>query len=597
MRLKLSLSESIVGPVELSQQATYSWSIVENGSESNLACSNLNLNENCQLTLADVTGADLYWQPKDWSLDLNAVGTIKITYPEASQYPEQTIKFKIANRAIGPEMEEAEGSDIKMLEQMLWQLGISPQFSDKGKDGARIGSDRGGNAGQTKSCSGGSTSDRSVFYSGWAGCPEKSVSTEGMIRRFQGRSFDLNNLKGLTTSGNVDGTLNTATLSQLGNVWSHYSQAANGPEGRYTTTNLTADNWDVAINMLTTGGTIPYVDNTSYSIGASYTENEHTNVLNNFPEDANTLTIEGVIKAWVQQESDNIHWGGGSYQRTDYRMYEGAGDEQGSMGFNHIVWKRLYGPENACNDIRGYIGDASNVNMYEPVNSLYGLIVAGSQTNCLYANGLYQAFAQAGDNSYRDDIPEGQRPVAYCYETLESNSNCIANDNVRHAFTATVDDGIYLLGKALVGYNAGTGRPSTHYFGSRLLLSSRETTSDGNSYLPTMFGYWMSIKNKTQNDTQPGYIPYMNFLWASNQNGLDVDGDNIIGDNPATPDIIEGVIDGVSETEIPWCYSYGEKDWMSPNIISEPGRADRDAVKDDYKIDAEDDMNLRLGCI
>ncbi|MEY8214062.1 MAG: hypothetical protein RPR97_06200, partial [Colwellia sp.] len=227
----------------------------------------------------------------------------------------------------------------------------------------------------------------------------------------------------------------------------------------------------------------------------------------------------------------------------------------------------------------------------------------------------------------------------------------------KHKFTATKDEGIYLLGKAMQGYNAGTGNPDTHYFANKMLLSQRAKTSKG-EYLPTKFGYWMSLKNKSQKDSQPGYIPYMNFLWDSSQFGLDVNVDGVIGDNPATvgvveglvlnatevqlgvdinndsivgdnpatqgvnenilkliteteynvdlnndgrvgddpntPDVNEDIINGISETKIPWCYAFGEKDWMKPFSISAEGN--RDAKRVDYKNRAVAVIPKRLKC-
>jgi hypothetical protein len=641
VRLQITITDKFINEKELAQLDKLEWKISKKGrlckdykyTKDNGNCTVLEANSvfNKGIHPDYTNNYKFYWEPEEWTTDLDAEVQLLVTFKKDDEdkktFADKLVPFVIKSRVIKSldiKGKQTQGSDVQMLEEMLWQLGISPQFSDKGKDGARIGSDRGGSAGKTKSCDNKSTSKRYKFYSGWATCPIKNVSTEGMIRRFQGRSFDTENLKGLTTAGNIDGTLNSATLKQLKKVWSHYSQAINGLAAQYTDTNLAPANWVSAQTMLTTGGTIPYVDSTAYSITATYTTAEHTNTKINFPAAADTITIEGILRAWIFQESDNIHWGAGKYQRTDYRMYEGAGDEEGSMGFNHIVWKRLYGPENACNDLRGYIADISNVNMYIPVNSLYGLVVAGSQSNCNWANGLYRSYSDTSTTTYKKSIPEDERPKAYCFETTASNSNCISN-GTKYSFSATEDAGIYLLGKAMVGYNAGTGTPVTHYFGDSMLLSTRQKTKAGD-YMPTKFGYWMSMKNNSQKDNHAGYIPYMNFIWASNQFGLDVNADTFIGDNPATAGTVEGlilnatetelgmdinndklvgdnpatqdvnenilkliteteygvdlnkdgrvgddpltqdvnedIINGISETGVPWCYAYGEKDWM-----------------------------------
>jgi hypothetical protein len=51
-----------------------------------------------------------------------------------------------------------------------------------------------------------------------------------------------------------------------------------------------------------------------------------------------------------------------------------------------------------------------------------------------------------------------------------------------------------------------------------------------------------------------------------------------------------------NENLIPWCFLYGEKDWISPYTISEPGRPDRLASFEDYKADAAGVSDLMKGC-
>ncbi|UXD86200.1 hypothetical protein [Thalassolituus hydrocarboniclasticus] len=635
VRLKLTLNQSSLSTEDQTEIPNIIWTFGQAGR----VCTDMNMladNSNCQVLplgfeyqRADNTATTeneqftVFWEPLDWTLGMNVIATARtdngdrvvtaeshgttLTVP----YPESRFELLLSTRILGPAAdgeELTEGSDVKMLEQMLWQLGVSPQYGYPGKDGARIASRRsssGEGTINTTDCGGHAANDRSVFYSDWNGCNDNgSVSTEGMLRRFQGRSFDApveiepgrsayTNLKGLTTVGNINGSLNQETLNQLQKVWTHFYTAvsAHANTGQYTTTNLPDNAWAAVRTMLSTGGVIPYNGNAGYNITASYDNDDHMAVITNFPAAARDITTDGVIRAWVKQESENIHWGGGSYQRTDYRMYEGSGDDEGSMGFNHIVWKRLYGTETDCNEVRGFIGDTTNVNMYNPVNSLYGLVVAGAHASCRSSNGLFRSF---NDASYVQNIAEADRPVAYCYEAIATASTAanrcssITGDNRSvHIFNATQDTGMHLLGKAMVGYNAGTGRPSTNYFGDRMLGSTRAVTSSGD-YVKTRFGYWMAIKHHTQADTDPGYLPYTTYIWPSYQNGLDLNGNGVIEN---TPDA-----DGVIEANTPWCYAYGELDWMNPKTMREPGRPDRDYRKQDYFDDAVDDISIRVGC-
>jgi hypothetical protein len=109
----------------------------------------------------------------------------------------------------------------------------------------------------------------------------------------------------------------------------------------------------------------------------------------------------------------------------------------------------------------------------------------------------------------------------------------------------------------------------------------------------TRFGYWMAIKGHTQTDTQPGYLPYTTYIWPNN-----LPGEAGLGLNLNNDDIISNVAnaDGIIEANTPWCYGYGELDWMSPFTVQEIGLPDRDARKLDYLIRAQIDIQFRVRC-
>ena len=53
-------------------------------------------------------------------------------------------------------------------------------------------------------------------------------------------------------------------------------------------------------------------------------------------------------------------------------------------------------------------------------------------------------------------------------------------------------------------------------------------------------------------------LPYRTYIWEGGK-GVDTNKDGHIGDNPTTPDIVEGA----DEKETSWCFAYGEKEWMA----------------------------------
>jgi hypothetical protein len=83
---------------------------------------------------------------------------------------------------------------------------------------------------------------------------------------------------------------------------------------------------------------------------------------------------------------------------------------------------------------------------------------------------------------------------------------------------------------------------------------------------------------------------------------VDVNKDGKIKDITANPEVTPPVA-GVIETTVPWCFKYGEEEWMSPIEISSTSVVDgipvttkRRANFDDYFDEAKDDENLQVNC-
>jgi len=80
-------------------------------------------------------------------------------------------------------------------------------------------------------------------------------------------------------------------------------------------------------------------------------------------------------------------------------------------------------------------------------------------------------------------------------------------------------------------------------------------------------------------------------FWVGGK-GFDTDKDGHVGDNPATPNVVEGA----GEKETDWCFAYGEKEWMNPYEVKELGKPDRWSIFKDYLDDADDNDDLKMGC-
>jgi hypothetical protein len=186
--------------------------------------------------------------------------------------------------------------------------------------------------------------------------------------------------------------------------------------------------------------------------------------------------------------------------------------------------------------------------------------VAASADGCGSSRGLYWSYVEPDvAKGYASTISEVERPKAYCYldKDKDKATYCdreVVNKDHWKTYSATKVSGQELLGKAIIAYNRGAnGFGERHYFSTTQMLKS-----DPNKKHPNRtFDYWMKIKEKTQTRAGiAGYIPYVTYvtyvtyLWEGGKEKKQV---------PATPPAT-----GMVEVDVPWCFLYGEKDWISP---------------------------------
>src|SRR5690606_14723174 len=294
---------------------------------------------------------NIYWEPvdangdTDWS---NWAGTQTTdTGIEASLYARYTIpsgvnglrvprdyrtNFRVKTRELRPDATNPmEGSDVAMLEAVLWQLGISPQKGSPGQTGARIASNRsGGGAINTETCQGQPADNRSRYYSGWGnGCPSGRVSLEGMVQRFQDRNE-------ITQNGVVD----TTTIEKLERDWISYYSAfvAHNADPVINDQHVSFSLWlNNAVNVWHNG-----IAANKYLQSPTETQVVLEGVLMSADMAATSRTRGDLLRHWVTHET-RFHWGsnnaaqGAPYQATPYRMAEGGADEEGSLSFSQLL--------------------------------------------------------------------------------------------------------------------------------------------------------------------------------------------------------------------------------------------------------------------
>jgi hypothetical protein len=469
-----------------------------------------------------------------------------------------------------------EGSDVAMLEAMLWQLGISPQYGanpnyNSGYLGARINSSRNGSglSNWTQNCQGAPADNRGMYYYGWgAQCLVGQVSLEGMIRRFQARNVNINDLAGTNTTTDVSGIVNNVTLRRLQRIWSHYFRAVETYAAHpvFTYRQLPASLWVDIEQLADQGGDIPYSGNlpATYTLEATYTQAIHDDIVAEFPQVAQGIAREGVFKSWILQEVGNgaIFWGNNisNYQPSPYRINEGGGDEEGSMGYNHIVWKRMYGAENSCESNRGFLTNGvENINLYHPVNSALAFLAAASDSACTYSRGLYNAYITTQGQTTPDYVvahPQQNTPLSYCYETTAPGDmvgpRCSRAGNQANwiAFNSTHDDGYNLLGKAVIAYNQGANANNLRNNSYFTALQGMPRRTPAGNFSPTHFGYWLGVKQQSwtiQADIG-GYLPFVTYIW--------------VGARYPQTDPVTGQ-PHLNAGQPEWCFAYGEKEWMA----------------------------------
>lgn len=373
----------------------------------------------------------VYWEPNEWKTDHNVTGILTITLNDG------TVKnktFKVTTRELKPVPgDEMEGSDVAMLEEMLWYLGFSPQYGYPGSEGTKI----------DKIAPDGSTvlaKELDIFSVGHV-FAEKGDSRslrapgshEKLVRRLQGRYLAISTgsqkIVSAGESASANGVLDTATLSQLEELYRDYWKAIE--------THST-------VSVLTTNG-IPnnWLTSALDEWALAYDDVQHSNTL----DTGETVTRRDLLLSWLEHEGGS-HWGKG-YPQTSFRITEGGADEFASMGFNQILFQYSYGANKACVD---------GMNMFDPEENIQAfarwLVIDDVNARCdrpFYWLFSQNQYVQTYDNSNRPtDMSGGLLPRLRGFYKLSNNITWIT------ATGSHTDDDYEKLSKAIMAYNSGS---------------------------------------------------------------------------------------------------------------------------------------------
>ncbi len=77
--------------------------------------------------------AEVFWEPKEWANDVDSTVTLTGSYRLNGKSVDVDEEFKVVSRNLVPiELTPMKGSDVQMLEEMLWHIGMGPNGSKRG---------------------------------------------------------------------------------------------------------------------------------------------------------------------------------------------------------------------------------------------------------------------------------------------------------------------------------------------------------------------------------------------------------------------------------------------------------------------------------
>ena len=550
--------------------------------------------ENSRYTLNEPRGEEnwsLWWQPAqvqggepvpEWSNDLNIEASYTAIFSEESRLAPVTEAFRIRSRelaAAGDGEDQVEGSDVQLLEMVLWQLGVSAGTSP-GISGSRLPENQ-----------------RHIFTTG-------NNSVGKMLGRFNYFSHwpidhPTDHQQFITVSAN---DIEYDTLADLRKHWEHYAEATNlitWPRFRF---NMLDSDLEAAEQVF--DGQIRYPNGPTFAdVNPTYTAEIHQGL-----QQYGTFDRSDILRAMAEQESNGYQWGFTDRERDRYRITVGGADEAGSSGFNQIQNKFVYGgyaddgthqDGRTCQAVTAYSQDGtSQVNHYDPGQNIVAKAVwlVASEGHC--GRSFRKAFHLT---DYNGTYSSGD--VTLVRMETGSASEAIAEGS--HD-----DDAYEKLAKGLGGYNQGAAtfgrRAWVSLLTSQITRNDAEYTRIGNIAYSARTDDEKAIYARTtamvyalriMHDEDKLGLPYRSFIWQGGTTEEDANGDgdteDVLDDDPRTE--VEG--DSINEAEVPWCFAYGEEEWLNPGFeVPLRGGGSRSARFSDYQARARNNIEHRYSC-
>jgi len=370
---------------------------------------------------------NIIWEA-DKIIQANYVATTYNTFdivpnPNPDKTQERDAEFEVVTRSLEPVPgSPMKGSDVEMLEALLWQLGYGPNYKLRGFKSIRI-----------------PAVQRNEFNvgcrSGLTGCsdtgPDSKATMEMMVWRFKFANAidDLGSNIEDTTVDNRN--VNNAMLKNLKIHWEDYKRAT-----------------DFASNTLqfnyTHGDYQGWMDSASSQWNGIYDNSVHQLIMESLGhiEDPTKEQRWEIIDSIISNESGREQWGIKAV--TPYRILQGGSDSHASPGFSQIKSRFVWGEKagrlstNGCSALK-------NVNIYKPDDAVTAVPLWSASANC--GTSFLQAFSLGNsyDASYDNN---GRYP-----KLVKTPTGGIILDN--GLFTENTVVSYERLAKALAGYNQG----------------------------------------------------------------------------------------------------------------------------------------------